>query len=677
MKVVLSFANGLRDPADPSRMPCFYEAFRDGLLEAGNDVLVFHGPWGEEFEGGPRTDGILAAARRWGPDAVIAFNNYGPDWAAALDCPVVVYEVDSPLYYANRERIRQRPDRYLYFVMQERSRSVLIGDFGVARNRVFMTTHFTEIRPEKRPMDRNIVFIGSRFFVSREGNPWDLFMRRDPSPQAVREFSGLVAALRENPYLVPANLVERFPLIRPDTSLVHDLVFALSMEKRVQTLSAVADLGLELYGTDEWTAGASECADLTLSFRARKIVTVRQNQDLYNSSKLCLNVNHLQATDSFSWRVLDIMASNGCLVAEHRPDLDRMFPQVKLPVFRDRYEAREQCKRLLADESLRQDIVAASQEAVSGYRFVRVLKLLEETLGQRLGQGAARGGVTYLDCPERVECPPRVFRPLAYRIRRRMVGLIPVKSVRRRMRKDVDFELEVFTTFFGGTVLKKAAMEVLRNQVECLVLGSSHAVFGYYAEGAEFNLADVSADLRLNRELLSYWLERGMSRLKRVVVFFDVFSPGNVMERSSEGFRIIPYVRLYGFDRGHAVRTDTSIGCDYAFAARAFDRYAPAFDAGDVIGYRGNPDKALRRSAVLDAELGHRVECHLKLAKGDEMTHLRAMREQLAPRGAELVIVLPPLRRDYLDELARRGYDWRLARESLSGYSVCDLHDSP
>ena len=655
-------------------MPCFYEAFVKGLRDAGNALLVFHGAWGRPFQG-ETARRLLDEARAWAPDLVIAFNNYGPDWAAALDCPVAVYEVDSPLYYQNCECLRARPERYSFFVLQERSREVLVDRFGVPSSRIFMTTHFTEVHAEPRRFERNIGFVGSRFYVDRDGNPWDVFMRNRPDAQQIREYVSLLAALRADPFQEADELAARYPALALDAGAVSRLVFALSMEKRVQTLAAVADLGLELRGTDEWTSVACECADLSLAYRPEKIVTVRDNQDFYNASRLCLNVNHLQAVSTFSWRVFDIMASNGCLVTEARDDVKRLFPKVPIPMFGNRFEAREQCRRLLENENLRQDVVAASQEAIGHFRFARILTLMESALGLQFHGLAAGRPVGYLSLPESAACETS-SRPASYVIRRRLANLVPLRAVRRRLRRRIDLELEVFTLHFARAIAKKEKLERGKDAVKCLILGSSHALFGYQAEKDEFNLADVSLDLKSCRALLDYWLGRGMHQLERVVLFYDVFSPGNVLEKSSECFRRIPYVELYGLDCPPG-RTDTSIGCDYAFARAAFRRYRNSgvgLETGDLFG---NLEVDYASCALPDTQLERRVQSHIRLSSGAETAHLEAMRRTLASKGIELVVVMPPLRYDYLAELNRLGYDWHAALESLAGYLVRDLHDDP
>ena len=64
------------------------------------------------------------------------------------------------------------------------------------------------------------------------------------------------------------------------------------------------------------------------------------------------------------------MATNSCLVSTFCPALDQDFGKwVKIPQFSNRHEAYDICKKLLAEENLRKDIVEASQLAIKEGKF--------------------------------------------------------------------------------------------------------------------------------------------------------------------------------------------------------------------------------------------------------------------------------------------------------------------
>lgn len=103
----------------------------------GNEIAMFsHDLFGVDF--GEMDAETKRAICDFAPDICFVFNNCFYDLANVVDCPIVIYEVDSPRYFSNKEDIRQHPDRYLYFIIQEDSRKILKEDYGVSENRIFM-----------------------------------------------------------------------------------------------------------------------------------------------------------------------------------------------------------------------------------------------------------------------------------------------------------------------------------------------------------------------------------------------------------------------------------------------------------------------------------------------------------------------------------------------------------
>ena len=68
----------------------------------------------------------------------------------------------------------------------------------------------------------------------------------------------------------------------------------------------------------------------------------------------------------FPWRVLDILASNGCLVTEKSENLSRFLKgYIDLPTYSNELEAYDLTRRILADKTMRHEISAACQQAVN------------------------------------------------------------------------------------------------------------------------------------------------------------------------------------------------------------------------------------------------------------------------------------------------------------------------
>ena len=78
---------------------------------------------------------------------------------------------------------------------------------------------------------------------------------------------------------------------------------------------------------------------------------------------------------------------------------------------------------------------------------------------------------------------------------------------------------------FSGWAEKTRAIEAIKEEIDTLVLGSSHAQMGWWAEGREFNWGLAYEDLYTAYEIYRKW-GRG-SRVKDIIVFYSVFSPGD------------------------------------------------------------------------------------------------------------------------------------------------------
>ena len=372
-KVFLSFYNAIYDDRHPEKIPCFYEAFISGLQKSGNDVLYQMNTKfvSENFRRIPFF--LRKKIKQFNPDVIILFNNCFYDVSNDFDCPIIVYSVDSPFYFSNKKILSTKSDRFIYFSSDSSNESYIRKNFNADKNNFYLVPFFSEVQAENIEQTINISFLSVA--------PWNVFQQTYHTEEEYENFKNLAEKIASNPFdeNLSASLPENLP--------ISSWITPLSAEYRSRVLSEIADLGLKIYGPKSWMNDFGSDMNLTLAYRPALLYSVKHNQDLYNSSKICLNINHIQAVNSFSWRVFDIMASNGCLVSEEKRVLKELFPKCQIPMFSNRYEAREICKKLLKNETMRQDIVASCQEEINAkYRFKHVLKILEQATGICLSQ---------------------------------------------------------------------------------------------------------------------------------------------------------------------------------------------------------------------------------------------------------------------------------------------------
>ena len=118
-KVFISLYNFCKIPDDYTAMPPFFEAFIEGMKDAGNDVLVFQTK--EIRNRGFETqipEDVKNSLLNFDPDVCIIFNNNFFDITSLVDCPILIYDVDSPLEYQIKDNIKENIDRYKFIYNQ-------------------------------------------------------------------------------------------------------------------------------------------------------------------------------------------------------------------------------------------------------------------------------------------------------------------------------------------------------------------------------------------------------------------------------------------------------------------------------------------------------------------------------------------------------------------------------
>ena len=381
--IFIAFFNGVEDEGNPNALPIFYESFIKEMDKVGNDLYVIaHHYWGVDF--GEIDVELEQQIKKFDPDVCFIFNNSFYDLANVVDCPIIIYEVDSPIYFSNKEKLCRNPERYLYFAAQTSSIATIHDEFGVSKEKIFYIPFFSEVHADDREPTINISFIGSKF----QPNPRTLpnrFTNSNPSKEERELFAKCIEEITRNPQITVRELIFKLQILSEKVAInlsIPDILMYLSGEKRIHVLSAIVDLGLELYGNENWAKDYYYDYRLNLAFNYKKVYSLKHNQDIYNSSKIGISVAHVQAKTGFPWRIMDIMASNACLVSDYHEDFERLFKGVPIPTFSSEYEAREICLKLLADEKQRQEIVAQCQAIVdSKYRFKHLLEKMEEYSG--------------------------------------------------------------------------------------------------------------------------------------------------------------------------------------------------------------------------------------------------------------------------------------------------------
>lgn len=395
--IFVSAFSGNLDANNKYAVPCFIDSFLNELVKSGNSVLFFSSKYFLFKEGQKPDSSLIDRIEKFSPDLIILFNNcfYDYNFSEKFYCPIVVLEVDSYLYFSNKHILNNK-NNYLYVVQADDSIKNIHENFNCDLSHIYRIPVFTSVKADGKTPKINISFIGSFFnytnFIRR-------FMLSNPSLSDISEFKKICDFLEKNPFVSEEAVMNEFNLrssfLRQNLSVDTIGAFICS-SKRIKTLSAIADLGLDLYGTESWITVLDYYPEIALSFNMKKVYSLEDNQCVYNNSKIGISIAHFQAKSGFPLRIMDVMASNACLVSDYHEDFSLYFPEVSIPTYSSPAEAREVCSKLLKEDNLRKDIVAQCHEVINKkYRFDRYLSDLENVAGIPL-RTKQKGNIEFL-----------------------------------------------------------------------------------------------------------------------------------------------------------------------------------------------------------------------------------------------------------------------------------------
>ncbi len=402
-KIILTLTSGL-----PSgKIPSFFEGFANALKRSGNEVLIIvnnnilRNCWKNNVSNKKLNKNKLnKKITEFNPDLIISSNNsLYEEIPNLVSCPILIYGVDSPAVFLDKGTFKENLSRYHIGVASVELIEMTKEYFGTNYKSLNLIHFATDYKSEKIKQDKNISFIGTNFDRDNSNFKKIIFNDFDKEKRAKFNlfYNSFLQDILSNPeFHLKKNSIDKDFL----KNISHiDLLNIISSNIRIQTLSAIADLGLELYGSKNWTDLCGVSLDLARSYVDKEISSIQDNEDIYNSSKISINITHSQAGSAFSWRVRDIMACNSVLISDPRKDLEAQFGKyVKIPTYENPFEARKLCEKLLQDEKWRQEIILGSNLAINeNHRFEHRFKDIEQIVGVKLFEDDKKGNIEILD----------------------------------------------------------------------------------------------------------------------------------------------------------------------------------------------------------------------------------------------------------------------------------------
>jgi len=343
-KILISFSCNIFEK-ELSKFSVFYEGLINALEDEGNEICVINTidfipkAWNNEnnklyFYFNKQK--IIKKIKDFNPDLVFAFNHSIPvEVEEACNCKIVLFDADSISFFSGKEYIKRNLEKYTFFCYNKTGVRDAIK-FGANPKNVHQILMATYIKSEKKKIKRNISFIGTEFLVR------DQFIELLKT-EDIKKIKKLADSLTGRFYEDNDEIFENCGIENLlDKVTMNDFLSLTSVQDRITVLNNLQDLGLEIWGPDNWIYSAKLLPWLAMCYNKDVVYSLKHNQDIYNSSKICVSVSHSQAVDGFPFRVMDIMASNGCLVSDYHSGLELMTKNyIDLPMYDNPYDARD------------------------------------------------------------------------------------------------------------------------------------------------------------------------------------------------------------------------------------------------------------------------------------------------------------------------------------------------
>lgn len=133
---------------------------------------------------------------------------------------------------------------------------------------------------------------------------------------------------------------------------------------RALLLKNVADLGLKIFGDRHWDYIARRVPEITPFIHVTGFLNPERMRAFFACTRIFLGVVHPQMVTGASQRLFDAAAAGAFILAEHKADIDRLFPKGEIETFRSKEEMREKAVYYLNHPEKRQEKAAAARARV-------------------------------------------------------------------------------------------------------------------------------------------------------------------------------------------------------------------------------------------------------------------------------------------------------------------------
>jgi|LakMenE18May11ns_1017448.scaffolds.fasta_scaffold9867596_2 hypothetical protein len=328
----------------------FYEGFLEAFTKRGHVVrhIITNecniDPWNGyniPFSNKLATD-TINKIKKFNPDLIISFNNsIINNIDKYVDCPIVIAEADRWMYFSNKPEIKKNVNRYHFFYFTKFGEKDFIENFGANKKKIFNIPLATNITNKSLIKKNNINFIGSLY----------------------------------------------------DADFAQNKIEINNAKYRLNILDGLKELDPIIY-----TNYIPPSYKSLKGFISTKLVYKKNDvEEIFNQSLISLNISHLQARNvGFSWRLLDIMASNSLLITETNFITKNLYKMSSKQLYQTPRDCFNKIKYFLKNKSAMTDLIFKQNEYVNRYaRWNDKIKKIEEIFNLKVNNNKNNNRLSY------------------------------------------------------------------------------------------------------------------------------------------------------------------------------------------------------------------------------------------------------------------------------------------
>lgn len=369
-----------------------YDAMLNGLMEAGNDVLCIDCA-------SNKRDSIPQSLKYkiigFDPDVCIICNFGFWDLTEIVNCPIVLFDIDSinHMGMATMSRLHNTLDRYKIISSSDADVQICKDKLGAKDSQVFVSPLFIDlgVSAVKEDMPINILYFGEN--KTREGYKELVdFLSSNPTIKERVIANDIIEEFIKDPMMefiseldtIKCKVWEKMKIANKEQATSR-----LLGVNKLEFLSYIAELGLTIKGTRWFEESIYYYPELAIAAKNHKNYSYNSIDNVLNDSKICLYFNEGPYVRGEYLRILEMLSSSSCLVAQKGGKHDLLLEKAGVPSFETKEELYDVCKELLANEKKRAAIVRKANKVVKqAFTVDKFLEILNKATGLHVGGSA-------------------------------------------------------------------------------------------------------------------------------------------------------------------------------------------------------------------------------------------------------------------------------------------------